>query len=451
MIGVFKEKLRTFNDLFHAFCTFLVLSSLMSQKVYYTQMKKIDLLAMFLLLLVSCQKDDETFVPINDAPQNVVVQSLTNTSVTLQWDHVNADRYTIEYGVSGFQWGQGTIATTTTTSIFLNNLLADTTYDFRIEAIFSDNSSTFSTINSFTTLMSPVSTVFMPLLSQMRIFQGTLENLTVSPYAFEYDLNTRLFTDYSHKKRIIALPAGTSMSKNGDGLPTFPDNTLIAKTFYYNLNEMDLSLGKKIIETRILLKVNGNWEFGDYIWNESQNEAFLDNEGSVVPVEWIDEDGATKNINYKVPSTEDCIACHSSSGNKTPIGPKLRTLNFEVNGVNQLQRLKDMQFLIGLSSPNDVSVLPNWEDPTATLEERARAYFDIQCAHCHSSGGFCETQSTLRLSYETSLADSKIAERKSSISSRINTYVPGFSMPYKGTTIIHTEGVALIQEYLDTL
>lgn len=415
-------------------------------------MKKFNLLAVLVLLLISCQKDDETFVPLYELPQNFSETSLSDTSVRLNWDNVNASSYKIEYGITGFSQGEGNILTTTENSLTLHNLIPATSYDYVFYAIFADQTrSVRRSFQSLAALTAPVRPQFLPKLSQLGLFKGSLKNLAPSPYAFEYDLNTKLFTDYSHKQRVIALPLGTSMTYNGDGLPNFPDNTVIAKTFYYNLNERDLSLGKKIIETRVMIKINGFWEFGDYVWNEDQKDAILDNGGSEIPVEWIDGDGMTQNIEYSIPSSGDCFSCHSSNGNKTLIGPKLRSLNFDVNGINQLQRLKDMQLLTGLTNPTDVGVLPNWEDSSATLEQRARAYLDIQCAHCHTVGGYCEVQSTLRLSYETSLADSKIVERNASISTRINSHIEGFSMPLIGTSIIHTEGVSLVQAYLDTL
>ncbi|MEZ4793104.1 MAG: hypothetical protein R2783_06480 [Gelidibacter sp.] len=414
-------------------------------------MKKINLLAVLVLLLVSCQKDDGYLVPQNELPQNLTEHILNDSSVALRWDDMQASYYKVEYGLSGFILGEGTMATTATPSITLTNLDAETSYDYYVQAVFNGNTTRIRSVRSFTTFAAPVVHEFRQNLSELRLFKGSLNNLSPSPYAFEYDLDTRLFTDYAHKQRLIVVPLGTSMTSNGDGLPDFPDNTVIAKTFYYNVDDRDVSLGKTIIETRVLIKKNGVWESGDYKWNDTQTDAVLDAVGSTVPVTWIDTNGTPNNVDYKIPSNTDCFTCHQTSNDMTPIGPKLRNLNFEVNGVNQLQRMKDLELLSGLSSPSDVSVLPNWEDTSATLEQRARAYFDVQCAHCHSAGGFCEIQSTLRLSYETPLADSKIVQRKNSISSRINTYNPGFSMPYIGTTMIHTEGVALIQAYLDTL
>jgi len=292
---------------------------------------------------------------------------------------------------------------------------------------------------------------FKTNLSELNLFTGNLNDLNITPLAFKYQLSTTLFSDYANKQRIIALPENTSMQFNGDGLPIFPNNTVIAKTFYYNTDERDLSLGKTIIETRVLIKINGDWETGDYKWNLEQTDAVLDLNGSELPVTWIDAEGATNSTTYKIPSNTDCFTCHSTFDNTTPIGPKLRTMNFEINGVNQLQDFVNNQQLSGLPNTSSVGDLPNWENTSLPLETRARAYFDINCAHCHITGGFCDDQSTLNLAYETPLNDSNIVQRKNSILFRVSNYNPGVSMPFIGTTMLHDEGVGLIQAYLDTL
>lgn len=288
-------------------------------------------------------------------------------------------------------------------------------------------------------------------LSELNIYLGNLNELNISSRAFEYNLNTPLFTDYSHKQRLIALPENTTMQYNGDGLPIFPDNTVIAKTFYYNLNERDLSLGRQIIETRILIKINGEWQTGDYKWNEDQTEAVLDLEGSSLPISWIDANGNPQSTTYKIPSNTDCFTCHQSYNSNVPIGPKLRTMNFEINGTNQLQQFVNNSLLSGLTDISTVNSLPNWENTSVSLEERTRAYFDVNCAHCHIPGGQCDDQSNLNFAYETLLENSDIVQRKQSIQFRVSEYNEGVSMPFIGTTMLHTEGVELIQAYLDTL
>lgn len=291
--------------------------------------------------------------------------------------------------------------------------------------------------------------VFLENLSELNLFTDELNNLTPSEHAFEYYLNTSLFSDYAHKQRLIALPTGSSMEYIDDGFPFFPDNTLISKTFYYNNDERDLSLGKKIVETRILIKMNGVWELGNYIWNEEQTDAILDTSSTTtnVPLSYIDEDGNANDVSYVIPSSQECFDCHSNDNNITPIGPKLRSMNFN----NQLENFISNNYLTNISDPSTITTLPNWEDENYTLEERARAYFDINCAHCHSDGGFCQFQSTLRFSYEIPFEDSQIYERRNSIDDRMMTYSPFYSMPLIGTTMVHDEGYTLIRAYLNSL
>ncbi|MBT8273474.1 MAG: hypothetical protein KJO77_06690 [Bacteroidia bacterium] len=305
-----------------------------------------------------------------------------------------------------------------------------------------------SNVFSFSTLPPLVVPQFLPNLSDLNIYMGDLEDLTPTVYAFNYELTTPLFTDYSNKQRLIMLPLGQSMQFIDDGFPEFPDGTVISKTFYYNIDDRDESLGKTIIETRLLIKMNGSWELGNYHWNSDQSDAVLATDAVNLPVSYIDEEGESIDIDYVIPSQQDCFTCHSNAGNETPIGPRLRTMNLN----NQLQELIDLNYLAGVADVSSISKLPDWTDASNYgREERARAYFDVNCAHCHSVGGFCEIQSTLRLQYETAFDDTNIFNQRFSILNRMQEYIQGFSMPLIGTTRVHTEGYALIESYLNSL
>jgi uncharacterized repeat protein (TIGR03806 family) len=389
------------------------------------------------------------------AVTNVTASMITDTSVLVTWeDSVNTlSSYELEYGTSGFSIGSGTSITSTTTSIEITDLIPYTTYDIYVKAICADdNESPNSEVANFTTLAIPVIPEFRPTLSELNLYVGDLGNMEITPYGFEYSLNSKLFTDYATKQRFFVLPTGEKLSYDGEGLPIFPDNSIIVKTFYYNIDDRDPSLGQKIIETRLLIKINGSWETGDYKWNDAQTEAVLDLNGSVVPVTWIDATGESNAIDYEIPSNTDCFTCHQNGGTTTPIGPKMRTINFDFNGSNQIQQLIDNNLLEGLADPSSVSVLPKWDDPNEELSRRARAYMDINCAHCHTQGGYCEEQSNLRLDYETAFEESSIAASSNSIIIRIqNITIPQYGMPLIGTTIVHDEGVELLLEYINSL
>ncbi|MCB0463081.1 MAG: fibronectin type III domain-containing protein [Flavobacteriaceae bacterium] len=416
-------------------------------------MKRLCLIGLILAFIVSCKDDDEQIITQCEIPTNLSVSSISDVSATISWENTNdSQNVKIEYGIAGFLPGSGSIIEATQNSAIISGLNADTSYDFYVQAICAtDNVSMNSVAGSFNTNSSPVNPEFLPNLSQLNLFTGNMADLTLSTNVFKYDLITPLFTDYAHKLRLIALPQGQAMEYDGEGFPIFPNGTVISKTFYYNLDETNLSLGKKIIETRVLIRVNGAWTIGNYVWNEAQTDAVLDENEHTVPISWVNEAGEAMSTNYIVPAANDCTKCHSNAGNVVAIGPKVRNMNFEVDGVNQLQKFIDAGHLTEAPSVDAMAVLPNWQDDTLPLESRSRAYFDVNCAHCHSPGGFCEIQSTLDLRFEIDFNDTKIYERRNSINNRMIAYNPGFSMPFIGTTMVHSEGYALIKAFLDTL
>ncbi|WP_452228000.1 MULTISPECIES: fibronectin type III domain-containing protein [unclassified Lacinutrix] len=413
-------------------------------------MKKVIFTLLFAFTLVSCFNDlDDDFIAQCTAPTNIQVSNTTHESATITWEDSNTSAtYTLEYGVSGFILGLGETLQATETTATLENLEANTTYHVYIQSICSDNASMQTEVATFTTTAPVVIPQLLNNLSELHIFSGTLEDLTPSVYAFEYDLTTPLFTDYSHKQRIIALPSGGTMQYVDDGLPTFPDNTVIAKTFYYFNDERDETLGKRIMETRILIKQNGSWITGNYKWNDAQTEATLDVDGGVVAYSYVNNSGDTKNLNYQIPSSTDCSTCHSNNDNIVPIGPKLRTMNFN----NQLQDFIDNNYLSNLADPSSVSVLPDWANrDDYSLMERTRAYFDVNCAHCHQPEGSCFPDSSLDFRYETPFGDTDIYTFRYTILARTQNYIIDYSMPLIGTTIIHDEGYDLIEAFVDSL
>ena len=294
---------------------------------------------------------------------------------------------------------------------------------------------------------------FLPTLSELRLFEGALADLIFIPTVYEYELSTPLFTDYAYKLRSVAIPNGQQMTYTGEGLFDFPDNTILTETIYYLNDERDPSLGKKIIETRVLIKMNGSWNVGKYVWNEAQTEANLTENASVVQVNWIDATGNPRTVDYRVPPNALCFQCHNINGGTTPVGIKARALNFVYNGSNQLQNLIDNGLLTGAPDVSQIAVFPDWTDDTLPLEDRARAYLDVNCAHCHQPGGSYNISygDAFELRYETSFEDSNIFETRVAIQNRMNSFIPSYVMPFLGTTVLHDEGVALVNAYIDSL
>ena len=272
----------------------------------------------------------------------------------------------------------------------------------------------------------------LPLtLSGLAIFHGRPADLVPASGFIPYDLSTPLFSDYAEKQRFIQIPAGLTLRVTDSGLPEFPDGTLLVKTFYYYNDSKDTSKGKRIIETRVLVKSGGLWKAGTYVWNGAQTEAVLAAGGSNTRI---------NTLSYHIPSNKECATCHNAGNVLMPIGFTLR--NLTAAATRHLQAAS----ILPAVNPASFTMLPDWQNDAYTLEQRARAYMDINCAHCHNPKGSCSA-SDFHPAYELSLQESNILNKKK----RIVRFMKRGRMPRLGTTIVHTEGLALIEAYINSL
>jgi uncharacterized repeat protein (TIGR03806 family) len=286
-------------------------------------------------------------------------------------------------------------------------------------------------------------------LSSYHIYQGNPSDLNPNPEYKLYELSSSLFTDDAEKQRLIKLPPNTKMDALNNDLINFPEGTIIVKTFFYYKNKQRPSSGKKLIETRILQLIKGKWIAGTYVWNESQTEADLISTGLNKTVNWINQDGQARVISYHIPSNLECKTCHNANKSVIPIGPKVRNLNFNVYRnnleINQLKYFQN-QGILNPVNPDDFSSMVNYNDEQFPLEKRARAYLDINCAHCHKEDGFA-AKIRYRLQYDLDLNSTKIKEGKAAI----KYMMENGDMPKIGTTTIDEKGVELVKKYIQSL
>ena len=111
----------------------------------------------------------------------------------------------------------------------------------------------------------PETVSFESKLSDYNIFEGTPSALKPTDDFELLELSSSLFTDYAHKQRLIKVPKGFKIFKLRDGTLDFPDGTILTKTFFYYDDDRDTSLGKRIIETRLLIKESGTWNVATYL------------------------------------------------------------------------------------------------------------------------------------------------------------------------------------------
>jgi uncharacterized repeat protein (TIGR03806 family) len=190
------------------------------------------------------------------------------------------------------------------------------------------------------------------------------------------------------------------------------------------------------------------------VWNG--DEAELRRGGTRIPVTVHGQA-----ISYAVPNQNQCKECHQLAGAIEPIGPKARNL---------AQPLLDDLVKAGLLDRAPVTAkLPRWDNPRPPIADRARAYLDVNCGHCHNRAG-AASNSGLYLTWEEAdpvargIGKRPVAAGRGSgglevaiapgrpdlsiLLYRMKSTEPGVAMPELGRAMVHTEGVALVRDYI---
>jgi len=324
-----------------------------------------------------------------------------------------------------------------------------------------------------------LATVPYPKLSDYHFFEGPMKDQKPAAGVLIYEPASSLFTDYAHKKRFIWLPKDTKATYEGDDkVLNLPVGSAIIKNFYYDNVQNTTPIGStRIIETRIMIRKATGWIFAEYVWNTAQTEAYLDMTGSNTTIEWKDNNNITHVVDsYRIPSDQQCMTCHKFNEQPIPIGIKPQNLNYNFSfssGIkNQLAKWIEVGYLEN-NLPTTISSTVNYEDTTKPLDLRVRSYLDINCAHCHQTNSHCdyrpmrfafsETTNITNMGVCVSTQDmadfppalGKIVNpnniNRSMMYYRLNTDNESYRMPLLGRTEIHAEGVALIEQWINSL
>lgn len=307
-----------------------------------------------------------------------------------------------------------------------------------------------------------------PTLDAYRLFtddRGRAPNAGLTPYG----LNTPLFSDYADKHRFVFLPPGAKVSYRAEGAFAFPVGATLVKTFAYPAG----GGGERFIETRLLIRRAKGWAALTYVWNAEQTEAVLKRAGARLDVAFTNAAGSEVAFSYAVPNVNQCKECHAVDEALSPIGPKARNLNGDfayLDGPeNQLARWTRAGLLEGAPAPAAAPVTPRWDDAALPVADRARAYLDANCAHCHSPAGIAGN-SGLYLNLETTNPVAQgIGKRpvaagrgaadlefdivpgdpdRSILVHRMASTEPGVMMPELSRSLVHAEGLALVRAYV---
>ena len=307
-------------------------------------------------------------------------------------------------------------------------------------------------------------------LSEFGFFQD-MQNQIPSAEVHPYSLVNPLFSDYTDKLRFVYVPEGQKLAYVKDKVFQFPVGSTLIKTFAYlnTQGEMDAQL----LETRLLINTSEGWKAISYVWNQDQTDAKRSVAGATIPTTFINSVGAKVDVRYRAPNQNQCKECHQVNQVMTPIGPKARNMNKNVGytsgDMNQLLYWAAQGWI---ESKLNADLMQSYENENVSIDERARAYLDINCGHCHIPGGSADTTGLyLNLTEETkehlgifkkpvaagrasgnlkySIVPGK--SNKSIMIYRMDSLDPGIMMPESGRALADDKGIKLISDWINQL
>ncbi len=291
-----------------------------------------------------------------------------------------------------------------------------------------------------------------------------------------YELNSALFTDHARKYRYVFIPKNTQASYQEINAFDFPVGTVLVKFFYLPI--ITEQPEEKLLEIRLLIHRESGWFTLPYKWYEHLSDGYISIAGDAI-ASVVTHNSVSESFNYQIPTFGQCSTCHKGEDENgtaliTPIGLKARHLNRTINhnesDINQLILWDNLGMITGL--PEDLTTIdtaPNWRDESVNTEQRAKAYLDINCAHCHTDGG-AGALSGLRMEYWRKEIDYlhgvcngsqgwrvggfDIWPGRADISHipmRMGLTTPKDRMPPIGRSLVQGEAVVLISEWIDSM
>lgn len=322
-------------------------------------------------------------------------------------------------------------------------------------------------------------------LSEWNLYALTDDELIPSESSLVIRPANQLFTDYAHKLRSLWIPNG-KQAQLIDGEIGYPVGTVLSKTFYYPRNNQgglakredrgryEISLQQNLlIETRLLVRKESGWDAFPYVWNEEQSEAFLRVAGASRSIQLNSDEGPIDFV-YFVPNENQCAGCHTTThpdGGMQPLGAiasQLSSTIFPEQGLMEIQT-EMLQARGWLDQVPIRMESKSWHDESYAIEDRAIAYLNIHCGHCHNPNGAADTSGLLLDGSHSANVNLGVCKppvaagggtgnllysivpgkpEQSILLYRMESSAPDEMMPELGRSLIHTEGIELIRRWI---
>ncbi|HEY2411277.1 MAG TPA: PQQ-dependent sugar dehydrogenase [Pirellulaceae bacterium] len=297
-------------------------------------------------------------------------------------------------------------------------------------------------------------------LSETGLF-ASLEKMEPAPGVVPYSVLVEPWMDGAKAQRWAAIPgsAEIELATSPNEGSKFPEGTVLVKHL-----ALPQPSGEPIrLETQLLHYEDGVWSPYSYLWDDANRDAVLvDAIGTNRPLQVADaaaSDGKRERT-WHVNATNECKLCHNA-------GPKF-VLGFVANQLDY-SLLAAQGVVHRLSAVDDEKWrLVDPRDTKQSLDDRARSYLHANCAMCHHPGGNAIVSFFLRrdLPFDKlntnkgtgigtfGIRDAKIIAPgdpyRSLLLYRMSKL--GYArMPYIGSQVVDSEGVALVASWIGSL
>jgi uncharacterized repeat protein (TIGR03806 family) len=317
------------------------------------------------------------------------------------------------------------------------------------------------------------SSEFPRRLSETGLFASVVDHRP-APGVVPYSVIAPLWSDGARKERLFALPPDTQIQFTESRGWNLPDHAVVVKTF--SLDVPGNPPVARRVETRLLVREQGEWVGYSYQWNDEQTDAEL------VPSEGRSHDllvadgvtGESRSQSWHFPSRAECMMCHTRAANYV-LGLSTLQMNrahdYGSSSANQLEVFERL----GLfreplpKRPAEMGALSDPQDGALPIDARARSYLHSNCSHCHVSAGGGNARLELEFTTpldKTSLLDEKPQHdrfgitdarllapghpERSLLLTRINRVERG-RMPPLATSVIDRAAVSLLERWISEL
>ena len=258
---------------------------------------------------------------------------------------------------------------------------------------------------------------FPTRLSQTGLFASVADHKP-HPAAIRFEVNAPQWADGATLEHFAALPglerAEQKPQPNAGGSWTLPNGSVLVQTMALDRIADGGKAARGRVETRLLVRQQGEWTGYSYRWNAGQTDADL------VPAAGASEEfevpdaaqaSGRRDQIWRFPARSECMVCHSrAAGFILGFTPLELDRDVDYGGIkdNQLRSLEHIGIFNGTlpARAENRPRLVNPYDEQAPREARVRSYLHVNCSTCHVQEG--GGNSLMQLSLTTPQGDMRL-------------------------------------------